>query len=65
MPPKPDTKPIKYEMAYGVDPVAAQSARIRAMYLDKPYTVRPQTFAKAQTLRERILMASKFSNIYN
>jgi hypothetical protein len=65
MPPKPDTMPVKHQMAYGVDPAEAQSARIKAMYLDKPCAVRPQTFAKAQTLRERILMASKFSNIYN
>jgi hypothetical protein len=65
MPPKPDTTPIRYEMAYGVDPASAQSARIKAMFLDKRCAVRPQTFGKASTLRERILKASMFSNIYN
>ena len=65
MPPKPDVIPVKHEIAYGVDPAAAQAARIKAMFLDKRVAMRPQTFDKATTLRERILKASMFSNIYN
>jgi hypothetical protein len=65
MPPKPDIVSVKHQLAYGVDPAEAQAARIKAMYLDKQPAVKPQTFAKATTLRQRILSASMFSNIYN
>lgn len=63
--PKGEVIPVKHEIAYGIDPAQAQASRIKAMFLDKPVPNRPQTFAKATTLRERILKASMFSNIYN
>lgn len=51
---------------YERDEAEAQSARIRAMYLDKTEkTAMRPTVGPADSLRKKILMVSLFPNIYN
>jgi hypothetical protein len=52
-------------LVYGADPADVASARIKALYLDKQPKVSMGNVGKAQTLRERILTASLFPNVFS
>ena len=57
--------PIKLSDVRETDEYAAEAAKIRDVYLDKPYKMKPGNVAKVHTLRERILCMSLFPNVFN
>jgi hypothetical protein len=60
------TFPFKQRsLTYGSDPADVASARIKALFLDKQAKVSMGNVGKPQTLRERILTASLFPNVFS
>ena len=57
--------PVKLSDVRETDEYEAEAQRIKDMYLDKPYKMKPGNVGPVHSLRERILSMSLFPNIFN
>jgi len=57
--------PITLTDVREMDEYHAEAAKIKDMYLDKPYKPKPGSMGPVKSLREHILSMSLFPNVYN
>lgn len=62
---KPETIPVKLSDVREMDEYEAEANKIKDVYLDKPVKMKPGNVGPVKSLRERILAASLFPNVFN
>jgi hypothetical protein len=62
---KPAVLPIKLTDVREIDEYQAEANKIKDVYLDKPYKMKPGAVAPAESLREHILRMSLFPNVFD
>ena len=62
---KPDVVPVKLSDVRETDEYEAEAQKIKDVYLDKPYKMKPGNVGPVKSLREHILSMSLFPSVFN